>query len=126
MLNAEAPGPHSWSVGGKRKAYANFARGDLEGYWSVCADDFTFHVPGVSRFAGSSQGKERFMAMIGTVMQLTGGPFEETVHDVLANDEHGVVLAIHRFAHRFAQDGVPKEYRTAYVYHIRDGKLAEC
>lgn len=105
-----------------RKAYADFARGDVDGYWSACTDDFTFHVPGASRVAGSYQGKARFMAMIGTVMQLSGGAFEETVHDVLANDEHGVVLAVHRFA----RDGVAKEYRTAHVYHIQDGKLTEC
>ncbi len=30
-------------------------------------------------------------------MELTGGTFQEEVHDVLANDEHGVVLAIRRF-----------------------------
>jgi len=41
---------------------------------------------------------------------------------VLANDHHAVVLARHRFT-RAAQ---PKEYRTAHVYQIRGGKLAEC
>ena len=30
-------------------------------------------------------------------MELTGGTSQEEVHDVLANDEHGVVLAIRRF-----------------------------
>ena len=105
-----------------RRAYADFARGDLDGYWSACTDDFTFNVPGRSRVAGSYQGKEQFMRMIGTVMELSGGAFEETVHDVLANDEHGVVLAVHRFS----RDGSPKEYRTAHVYHIREGKFAEC
>ena len=29
-----------------RNAYAAFARGDLDGYWSACAPDFTFHVAG--------------------------------------------------------------------------------
>jgi hypothetical protein len=29
-------------------------------------------------------------------MELTGGTFQEEVHDVLANDEHGMVLAIRR------------------------------
>jgi hypothetical protein len=41
---------------------------------------------------------------------------------VLANDGHGVVLAIHRLV----RNGQPKEYRTAHIYHIRAGKLAEC
>ncbi len=105
-----------------REAYAAFGRGDLEGYWSVCTDDFTFNVPGRNQMAGSYRGKEEFLRLVGKLMELCGGQFEEEVHDVLANDEHGVVLAIHRFS----REGKPKEYRTAHVYHIRGGKLAEC
>ena len=33
-----------------------------------------------------------------------------------------MVLAVHRFS----RNGQPKEYDTAHVYNIRDGKLAEC
>ena len=54
-------------------------------------------------------------------MGLTGGTSQEEVHDVLANDERGVVLAIHRFE----RHGRPKEYRTAHIYHIRNGKPTE-
>jgi ketosteroid isomerase-like protein len=105
-----------------RDAYTAFARGDLDGYWAACADDFTFNVPGSSKVAGSFRGKEAFMGMIGNVMALTGGRFEEEVHDVLATDHHGVVLAIHRFP----RNGQTHEYRTAHVYEIRDGRLIEC
>jgi ketosteroid isomerase-like protein len=105
-----------------REAYAQFGRGDLEGYWSHCTDDFTFHVAGKSNAAGDFQGKERFFAMIGNVMGLTGGQFEETVEDAFADDDHGVVL-VH---HRFPRGGVEREYRSAHVYDIKDGKLAEC
>jgi len=105
-----------------RDAYAAFARGDLDGYWSACADDFAFNVPGASKVAGRFRGKEAFMRMIGNVMALAGGQFEEEVHDVVANDHHGVVLAIHRFP----RNGQQREYRTAHVYEIRDGMLAEC
>jgi ketosteroid isomerase-like protein len=33
-----------------------------------------------------------------------------------------VVLA----RHRFKRNGAAKDYRTAHVYEIRDGKLAQC
>ncbi len=105
-----------------RTAYATFARGDVEGYLAVCTDDFTFNVPGRNQMAGSYKGRDEFLRLIGKVMELSGGAFQEEVHDVLANEEHGVVLAFHRFE----REGKPKEYRTAHVYHIRDGKLAEC
>src|SRR5262245_44409280 len=105
-----------------RKAYADFARGDLEAYLSVCVDGFTSNVPGRNKMTGSYKGHDEFFQLAGKAMELTGGAFEEEVHDVLANDKHGVVLAIHRFN----RDGGPKEYRTAHVYEIRDGKLVEC
>jgi ketosteroid isomerase-like protein len=105
-----------------RDAYAAFGRGDLEGYLASCVDDFVFNVPGRSRVAGTYRGRAEFMRLIGTVMELSGGKFEEDVLDVLANERHGVVLAVHRFS----RDGAPKQYLTAHVYGIRDGKLAEC
>jgi ketosteroid isomerase-like protein len=105
-----------------RKAYADFGAGDIDAFWAACSDGFTFNVPGKSQVSGSFKGREQFMGMLGTVMQASGGAFEETVHDVLANDEHGVVLAVHRFT----RDGKPREYRTAHIYHINNGKLQEC
>jgi uncharacterized protein len=105
-----------------REAYAAFGRGDLEGYLAVCQDDFTFNVPGRSRMTGRYRGRAEFLGMIGKVMELSGGKFEEEVLDVLANDRHGVVLAVHRFP----RNGATREYQTAHVYDIRDGKLAEC
>ncbi|HEY7294329.1 MAG TPA: nuclear transport factor 2 family protein [Dehalococcoidia bacterium] len=105
-----------------RKAYADFGKGDVEAYLAVCTDDFTFNVPGKAVVSGTFKGREQFLGMLGKVMEAAGGAFEETVHDVLANEEHGVVLAVHRFT----RAGKPREYRTAHVYHIVDGKLAEC
>jgi ketosteroid isomerase-like protein len=55
-------------------------------------------------------------------MALSGGTFAEEVEDVLTTDRHAVVLA----CHRFTRDGSRKEYRTAHVYEVREGKLARC
>jgi ketosteroid isomerase-like protein len=105
-----------------RDAYAAFGRGDMDGYWSACHEDFAFNVPGKHSLAGRYQGKARFLELVEGVMRISGGAFEEKVVDVLANDVHGVVLA----EHRFTREGKPKEYRTAHVYNIRAGKLQEC
>jgi hypothetical protein len=56
-----------------RKAYADFARGDLDAYWSAYAGDFAFHVPGHNAVAGTYAGHDAFFGMIGKVMQLSGG-----------------------------------------------------
>ena len=80
-----------------REAYAAYNRGDLDGFWQACREDFTFHVPGRSGIAGAFTGQAEFHRLIMSVLELAGGRFEEVVEDVLANDHHGVVLTLQRF-----------------------------
>ena len=105
-----------------REAYAAFARGDLEGYFSACAEDWNFNVPGKSAIAGTYRGKQGLYELAQKAMATTSGTFQEDVEDVLANDLHGVVVA----RHRFTRDSQQQDYRTVHLYEIRDGKLAAC
>jgi ketosteroid isomerase-like protein len=105
-----------------RAAYDAFGRGDVDGYLQACTDDFTFNVPGRGGISGTYAGKPGLWDLAGKAMTMTGGTFNEEVEDVLANDRHAIVLA----RHRFTRDGSSKDYRTAHVYEIRDGKLARC
>jgi len=105
-----------------RDAYAAFARGDVDGYLSSCATDFTFHVPGRGGISGVWAARQGLHDLASKAMTLSGGTFREDVEDVLANDQHAVVLA----RHRFTRDGAPKDYRTAHVYDVRDGLLVRC
>jgi uncharacterized protein len=105
-----------------REAYAAFGRGDVDGYLQACTEDFVFNVPGRSAIAGSWRGKAGLWELARLAMEGTGGSFREEVEDVLANDHHAVVLA----RHQFTRNGQSKEYRTAHVYEIRDGQLAQC
>lgn len=104
-----------------RSLYDSFSKGDLAAVLAACADDIVFHVPGTNQVAGSYTAAEFGPGLIAKVMQLSGGSFQEIVDDVLANDEHGVVLA----THRLQRDGAPHEYKTAHVWRIRDGKFTE-
>lgn len=105
-----------------REAYAAFGRGDVDGYLQPCTEDFSFNIPGRGAIAGLWRGKEGLYELARVAMQVTGGSFREEVEDVLANDHHAVVLA----RHRFMRDGQSKEYRTAHVYDIDHGRLAQC
>jgi ketosteroid isomerase-like protein len=105
-----------------REAYAAFGRGDVEGYLRPCTQDFTFHIPGRGAIAGSWRGKPGLFELARLAMEVTGGSFREEVEDVLANDRHAVVLT----RHRFTRGGQSKDYRTAHVYEIRAGQLAQC
>jgi len=84
--------------------------------------DFTFHVPGHDGIAGTYVGKQGLYDLAGKAMAITAGTFREEVEDVLVNENHAVVLA----RHRFTRDGKSKDYRTAHVYEISEGKLARC
>jgi uncharacterized protein len=104
-----------------REAYAAFGRGDVDGYLQPCTEDFSFNIPGRGAIAGSWRGKEGLYELARMAMEVTGGTFREEVEDVLANDYHAIVLA----RHQFIRDGQSREYRTAHVYDVRDGKLAK-
>ena len=105
-----------------REAYASFGRGDVDGYLQACTQDFSFNVPGASAISGSWRGRDGLHELARRAMELTGGSFREEVEDVLANDRHAVVLA----RHQFVRGGQAKDYRTAHVYEVRDGQLAQC
>src|SRR5690349_20169353 len=105
-----------------REAYAAFGRGDVDGYLSACTEDFLFEIPGDNALAGTYPGRDGLHQLAAKAMAITGGTFQEDVEDVLANDAHAVVLAVHRFA----RDGAVKAYRTAHVYDIQNAKLARC
>ena len=105
-----------------RKAYSDFLRGDVDGYLQACTSDFTFNIPGRGGISGVWAGKQGLHDLANKAMALSAGTFHEEVEDVLANDRHAVVLA----RHRFTRDSSPKDYRTAHVYQVRNGQLAQC
>jgi steroid delta-isomerase-like uncharacterized protein len=102
-----------------RELYAVFATGDLAGFLAGCADDVTFTVPGRTPGSGVFT-KSDFTEWITGVIGATGGTFREHVLDVFANDSHGVLL----LRHEFDRDGVHREYRTAHICELRDGRIA--
>ncbi len=105
-----------------RQAYAAFGRGDVDGYTRPCTEDFVFSVPGRGGIGGAWRGKQGLVALAGKAMEITAGTFRQEVEDVLANDNYAIVFA----RHTFTRAGQPRDYRTAHVFEIRDGKLAAC
>lgn len=101
-----------------RKLYAVFANGDLDGFLGGCTDDVTFVVPGNTPGSGSFT-KSTFMDWITGVLGQTNGTFREDVLDVIANDEHGILL-LH---HSFDRDGQRRDYDTAHLCTFRDGLI---
>lgn len=96
--------------------------GDDDGYWSLHTDDFVAHVPGRSLIAGDHKGRSALQALDRLELGLTKGTIEHVVHDTLASEDHAVLL-MRVTASRPGRDSL--DARVVYVYHLRDGKLAE-
>ncbi len=104
-----------------RKGIDAFARGDTDTVRSLWTDDVVYHFPGASPLAGDHKGKDGVMAYLAKAAELTGGTLRMVeVHDVLANDEHGVALL--RFT--ASRKGRQFTWNQANVYHLRNGKMA--
>ncbi len=93
-----------------------FDRGDMAALDRLTADDIVWHEIGR---AEPRRGKDALRAAgmgTGADYEITG-----TIHDVLATDDHAVVM-IEATATR---GGRTFKYRTAEIYHIRDGQVVE-
>lgn len=104
-----------------RIGYAAFAGGDMETLNDVISDDVLWHVGGNNPLSGDYEGKEAVFALFGRLAQETGGTFQNEIHDLLANDDHGVAL-VNVSATRGNKSF---EGRSVHVFHMRDGELTE-
>lgn len=105
-----------------RRAYAAFAEGDLDTLDELLADEVVFHQAGDNPMAGEYRGKQEVLAWLSELAVRSGGTFRLEVHDVIANDDHVVVLGRpygRRGAHQL--DGAP----VAHVFHAEDGSISE-
>ena len=104
-----------------RRGYAAFAAADLDTVFSLFADDMVWHNGGNNQLAGDFRGHEAIMGFFGQLIEITGGTFRLDIHDVVANDVHGVVLVT---AHA-ERDGQPLAVREANIWHLADGQATE-
>jgi ketosteroid isomerase-like protein len=58
-----------------RRAYEAQARGDLDGYIDLLADDFVLHIPVGSRIAGDYRGKDEVRRHFREIAELSEGTF---------------------------------------------------
>lgn len=105
-----------------RRAYAAFAAGDMNTVRDLIADEAVWHVLGHSPIAGDYKGKDEIFGFFGQLMARTDGTFRLEVHDILANDEHGVTLVTER-AERNGKSWVS---RAVHVSHPdSEGRVKE-
>lgn len=92
--------------------------GSLEDFYT---EDHVLHYPGNNPLTGEYRGYDG-LAEFGRKLGEVASSVERDLHDVLANDEHGLQLLTVRAARK---DGRRHEWRVAWVIHFRDGKISE-
>ena len=104
-----------------RRGYDAFSGGDMATLGELFAPDIKWHTNGRNRLAGTFEGTDAVLANFGQLAAETGGTFRVEIHDLLATDDHVVVLA------RSSADRGGKHFEGNYchVFHLSDGKVTE-
>jgi hypothetical protein len=99
-----------------RRALDGVDRGDSSAMVALLADDIVWREMGRDE---PIRGKD---AVLARLAELGGVADVRTkLHDVVANDEHGVALV----TARATRGGRTLTYRVAEIVHFRDGKVTE-
>jgi uncharacterized protein len=104
-----------------RRGYEAFASGDMDTVLAIFDSDIAWHVGGSNQTSGDYHGHQEVMGFFGKLMELSGNSFHLDIHDIVANDRHGVALV----TARGERDGQKLEVREANIWHLADGKAVE-
>ena len=104
-----------------RKGYAAYSSGDIAVLNDLFADDVLWHIAGRSQIAGDYKGRDAVFGFFGKLMELSDGTTAIDVHDILANDEHGVALV----TGTGTRNGKSFSGQDVHTFHFRDGKVVE-
>jgi ketosteroid isomerase-like protein len=96
-------------------------RGDVAAIFASYHDELTLHWFGENPLAGTHAGKAAAIQALATFQQRTSRRLLE-IRDVLASDEHVVLLT----RERLERDGTALDANRVLVFRIRDDRLAEC
>ncbi len=75
-----------------RKGYQAFNEQHLDEAMETIADDVVWHAGGENLISGEYQGKQAVMELFMKFGQLTEGTSEFDIHDILATEDHTVVI----------------------------------
>jgi len=104
-----------------RDAYEGFSTGNMEPVTAAFDEKIVWHSPGRRAISGDFEGRDAVMAFFGKIVEMTDGTFALSVHDVLANDEHGTAL-IKANAKR---GDASWEGNIVHVIHFTGGRVTE-
>jgi uncharacterized protein len=104
-----------------RKAYDDFARGNIPAVFAAFDPTITWHVPGHSPLSGDFAGHDQVGGFFQRTLELSGGAFSIDVHHVLADDD--LVVALTTVNAR--RNGVSTSFPEVHVWRLKNGKAIE-
>lgn len=104
-----------------RAGFESFVSGDFTAMSDFFDDAIVLHVGGSSVLAGRYEGKAATLAWFARVAELTEGTVRLDIRDVLANDEHAIVLTTTRAK---LGDRTLDEHGVV-VFELRDEKVTQ-
>jgi uncharacterized protein len=104
-----------------RKAYQDFATGNISAVFTAFSPAIRWHVPGHSPLSGDYTGHDQIGGFFRRTIELSGGVFSIDVHHVLAEGDVVVVLA----TVNARRNGVSASFPEVHVWRLENGKAAE-
>lgn len=104
-----------------RKAYDDFARGNIPGVLEAFDPTITWHVPGHSPLSGDYKGHNEVVGFFGDTMKLSRGIFAIEVQQVLAEED--VVVAL--LTVKAERNGRFATFPEVHVWRLANGKVTE-
>ena len=104
-----------------RSATEAISKRDIEGFLSHHTDDVVLHFPGRGPMAGDYRGKDGLAQMFQKQMEILDAPPQIENHDILASDDHAVVLN----KVRATRGDKTLDQNQVVVMHITGGKISE-
>jgi ketosteroid isomerase-like protein len=101
-----------------RSAYEAMSRADMAAFTALLDDDIVWY-ESTEGIEGVYRGRDEVLAFLGQVFGQAGMQMSVAVHDILASDDHGVIL--HESTISFGDRSHTGQY--ADIYHVRGGKL---
>ena len=104
-----------------RKAYEDFAQGNVPAVFVAFDPSITWHVPGHSPLSGDFTGHDEIGGFFRRTMDLSEGAFSTDVHNLFADSDLVVALV----TVNAQRNSVSASFPEVHVWKMKNGKVIE-
>ncbi|TWC06980.1 hypothetical protein FBZ93_101271 [Bradyrhizobium macuxiense] len=104
-----------------RKAYEDFAQGNIPSVFAIFDAGISWHVPGHSPLSGDYVGHDQIGGFFQRTMELSSGAFGIDVHNLLAENDLVVALV----TVNAQRNGLSASFPEVHVWRMRNGKAID-